>query len=573
MKAATAGKVIGPLAIIGYILLVILGFLCVIGVCIPLTAFGVVGAGYALLYDGKTEQITYEENFDLKDTGYRILADSLEKCESEGKIAVEVTQDDVNNLLHFALEKVKNPVTTKAYMVVNGETYHFYVDLNGYVIKSRVHLTTSFREDKKTNSFVFKIKDIAIGNINGFRGVGKKALDTFVKKETIDNFIAQTGLSVKYDPDRLSLSYNKDDLLSDLTKMIGGDTGIYMTVFQSLLKQGLVQLDFKSDKVIEGYVDLRKLKSNEYTTEDEGQITVNASDVRTRCHDNLVTLINQGKVNPDDNNQLTSIFKYLFTGYANSDDSTRALVDSIDMSPILASLGGDKTTYTGLNEPSDDLLARMSANVNVHGLVNGETYVCQLNEADISEYVRTRSVVGYTALVNLKTKDGLRVNFVTVDNFYCNIYRDVENGGEKTVDFVIRININGYPTSLAFSTLLPNDGIVNNSLTFTLKDMKYGEITDPELVDTFFGIISEALKGGDASLTADKDTHSITFNFESIVNDAKKQVEDYVRMIPGKSNWSGDAYFTGENVDLNTIGDTPHDDGFLKITLKQPISF
>ena len=572
MKAATAGKVVGPLAIIGYILLVILGFLCVIGVCIPLTAFGIVGAGYALLYDGKTEQITYEENFDLKDTGYRILADSLEKCESEGKIAVEVTQDDVNNLLHFALEKVKNPVTTKAYMVVNGETYHFYVDLNGYVIKSRAHITTSFREDKKTNSFVFKIKDISLGNINGFRGIGKKALDTFVKQETIDNFIASTGLSIKYDPDRLSLSYNKDDLLKDLTKMLGGDTGIYLTVFQSLLKQGLVELNFKSDKVIEGAVNLNKLRSNEYTTEDAGQITVNASDVRTKCHDNLMTLINNNVLNPDDNNQLTTVFKYLFTGYANSDDSTKALVDSLDMSSIASSIG-DKTTYTGLNAPSENILNRMSENINVNGLVNGETHVCQLDENVISEYVRTLSVVGYTALVNLKTKDGLRVNFVTLDNFYCNIYRDMESHGEKTVDFIVRININGYPTSLAFSTMLPDEGIVNNSLTFTLRDMKYGEITDQDLIDTFFGIIAEALKGNDNSLTADKEHHSITFNFSSIINEAKKQVEDYIRMIPGKANWSGDEYFKGENVELATIGDEPHDDGFLKITLKQPIAF
>ena len=572
MKVATAGKVVGPLAIIGYILLVILGLLCVIGVCIPLTAFGIVGAGYALLYDGKTEQITYEENFDLKDTGYRILADSLEKCESEGKIAVEVTQDDVNNLLHYALEQVKNPITTKAYMVVNGETYHFYVDLNGYVIKSRAHITTSFREDKKTNSFVFKIKDISLGNINGFRGIGKKALDTFVKQETIDNFIASTGLSIKYDPDRLSLSYNKDDLLKDLTKMLGGDTGIYLTVFQSLLKQGLVELNFKSDKVIEGAVNLNKLRSNEYTTEDPGQITVNASDVRTKCHDNLLKLINNNILNPDDNNQLTTVFKYLFAGYKNSDDSTKALVDSLDLSCIADSIG-DKTTYVGLNNPSENILNRMSENINVHGLVNGETHVCQLDENVISEYVRTLSVVGYTALVNLKTKDGLRVNFVTLDNFYCNIYRDMESHGEKTVDFIVRININGYPTSLAFSTMLPDEGIVNNSLTFTLRDMKYGEITDPDLIDTFFGIIAEALKGNDNSLTADKEHHSITFNFESIIKEAKKQVEDYVRMIPGKANWSGDEYFKGENVDLATIGDEPHDDGFLKITLKQPIAF
>ena len=573
MKVATAGKVAAPIVIVGYILLVILGILCVIGVCIPLTAFGIVGAGYALLYDGKTEKIEYEENFDMKEMGYRILADSLQKCETEGRIAVEVTQNDVNQLLHMALEKVKNPVTTKAYMVVNGETYHFYVDLNGYVIKSRVHLTTSFREDTKNNCFVFKIKDVAVGNINGFRGIGKKAIDTFVKQETIDNFIAQTGLSIKYDSDRLSLSYNKDDLLQDLAKMVGNDAGMYMTVFQSLIKQGLIELNFKSNNVIEGSVNLSKLQYNEYTTEDPGQITVQSSDILTMCRDNLLTLVNNNAVNKGDNNAMTSVFKYLFTGYANSDEATKTLVDSIDMSSISGSIGTDKTAYTGLNAPSDDLISRMSANVNVRGLVNGETYVCQLNEADISEYVRTRSIVGYTVLMNMPTKDGLRINFVTVDNFYCNIYRDVENGGKKTVDFILRININGCPTSLAFSTLLPDEGIVNDSLTFTLKDMKYGEITDPDLIDTFFGIISDALKGGDASLYADKDAHSITFNFSNIIKESKAQVEDYVRCIPGKSNGNGDAFFTGDNVLLSTIGDDAHDDGFLKITLKTPIAY
>lgn len=582
MSVAVSKKphIVAPLIVfpLMIVLLVFAGIFCLVIASIPISAAAAVGIGYGLIYDGKTETIEYEEDFKFETMGNRILVDSLDTTVEQQRVSIKLTQSDVNNLIHMGLSQVNLPVVKKAYVVVDGETYHFYVDLDAYVIKTRAHLTTTLREDRATNSFVFKIKDISFGNIRGLRGSAKRLLDMFITEDKIQSFIESTKLSVKYDPARLSISYNKEDMVKDILNMMGngsgessglGDTGIYLKIINSILDHGLIRMDLKSDSLLEGMVDLSKLRTNEYVTEDPNQIVVESEDINVHCKQALESLVVNKKVDPSKDN-LENIFRFLFSGYANVDDSIRNSVKGIDMSSIGIN---DYTTYTGLIPEADDILSKMSEHVNVHGLVNGDTHVCELFENEITSYVRTRSVVGYTALLKRETKDGYKINYVTVDNFYCNIYKDRNNEYAPTIDFIIRININGFPTSLAFSALLPNGEIKNNTLTFTLHDMKFGSITDENLINTFFGIIADALKGGDNSIAADSTKHSISFNFTNIIKDAQAQVEDYVHALPGRESWSGDDFFRGENIILTTHGEDGHDDGFLKITLRQPIDF
>lgn len=591
-KKSHAGG-IAAVVIIPIILLLLIGLpISLLGGALVLGVGGLVAAGgygYYLMQDNNTEELNIDENFEMKTFGENLLYSSFDDAETTKKIQVVVTKDDINNLIYQAMHsfnleqmtggKVSNDILGKAYMTINGNDYHFYVDINAKIngtslLKTRVHLTTVLYEKYSTNSFVFKIKDIAFGKVYGMKGLAKKAIMTFVKEEMITDFINKIGLSLKYDQSNLSISYNKDDIINDLAKMTGLANGssMYMDVLQALVKQELIQFDFTTDNLIEGYVDLKKLQTNEFTTDDTEQLKVNSHSVVTDCKNKLLKLVNEDKVIPATTSQadLTSIFQFLFLGYEGTTDAVKSVVNPIDMSSIGIT---DKTAYKGFDLACNEqlLLNRMSSTINVQSLMHGGTDVCRLTEKDISDYVRGRSIVGYTTLITRVDKDGnLKLNFVTIDNFYCNLYQNAE--GLSTVDFIVRINLNGCPTSLTFSTFIPSDGLKENTITFGVKNIKYGEMGGEDLTNMLFEIIASALDGGDSSISANKDNHTITFNFGDILRQAKESVEAEVHKIPGKGSWSGDAIFTGTNVNLEMFGTDKNDAGQFGISLKEPIS-
>ena len=593
--AGAVGLVSIPIVLlmIGLFIILIFNIILVLVVGIPAaTLVGLAGGGYYLLSDNNTEELNIDENFDMKVFGENILLSSFDDVKDTHKIQVVVTKDDVNNLLYqglhsFNLEQltqgyVSNDVLGKAYLVIDGNDYHFYVDVNAIIpqmnfslIKTRVHITTSLYEKYSTNEFVFKIKDVGFGKIYGTKGLIKKGLMTFVKDEMINEFIAKIGLSLKYNQNNLSISYNKDDILKDLLKFTGTSEGsnMYIDVVKAMLKQDLINFDFSTNNLVEGYVNLEKLHSNEYTTNDEGSVNFTCEDVVTDCKNKMLQLIDEGKVSKETSqSDLTSIFQYLFLGYEGSSDAIKAVVDPIDLSSVGIT---DKTTYKGFDLAcSDDLLLnRMSATVNAASLMHGGTDVCRLTEKDITEYVRGRSLVGYTTLLTRTDPQGnFKLNFVTIDNFYCNLYQDKYNGYQSTIDFVVRINLNGYSTSLAFSTIIPSDGLKENTITFKVKDIKYGQMGGEDLTNMFFEIMVGALDGGDISISANKENHTITFNFGEILNQAKQSVESEIHKIPGKESWSGDDVFTGSNIILEMFGEDKNDDGQFGISLRNPIS-
>ena len=585
-RSGAAGLAAIPVVLITIVFFVILS----ISILVTLPIAGAVGlgiGGYFLMYDGKTEQIEIDENFDMKAYGEEFLLSSFDDAEQTKKIQVVVTKDVVNNLLYQALNSfnleeltkgyVKNDLLNKAYLTIDGNDYHFYVDINAKVadfslLKTRVHLTTTLYEKYSTNSFVFKIKDIAFGKLYGMKGLAKKALTTFVKDEMINEFISKIGLSLQYNQSNLSISYAKNDIINDLIKITGATDNMYIDVAKALLNKNLINFDFGSDSLIEGYVDLTKLQTNEYVTDTIDQVIVNSHDVVTNCKDKVIQLMNDGKIGHEISTEnLTNIFQFLFLGYEGSSDQIKDTITPIDFSSVGIN---DVTTYKGFDLTCNNelLLNRMSSTVNTASLMHGGTDVCRLTEEDINEYIRGSSLVGYTTILNRFNKDGeFKLNFVTIDNFYCNIYQDAYNGYQPTVDFIVKINLNGCPTSLAFSTIIPEDGLKNNSITFAVKDIKYGEMGGEDLVNMFFGIISSALDGGDSSISANQDKHTITFNFSAIIQEAKQSVEQEVRQIPGKESWSADSIFNSDNVLLEVFGENKEDVGQFGITLKEPV--
>ena len=209
-------------------------------------------------------------------------------------------------------------------------------------------------------------------------------------------------------------------------------------------------------------------------------------------------------------------------------------------------------------------------------LEDKKTEVTILNEKDLNNYIAGRNVIGFTTLMHRQTEESYKINYMTVDNFYSNIYHD---GDEQIAEFVCKININGYPTSLTF---VSTADVGNDSIVFTIKDdgVKYGEVATNELTESFFNIITAALNNGDSTISAattEEGKRTITMHFTNIIDEAKTAMKAsaetkygmYGEAVMNIINAKIDELFSPENATITLTGtDRYDDDSGLKLSLK-----
>lgn len=538
---------------------------------------GAVAGLYFAIRDVETKEVNIDPEFSLNDYGKRLLVDGFDDTVSTKKINLSITEDDMDNMIAIGLSKLEgiNSVLKKGYMQIKGNNYDFFLDIDLKVVQTRLVVKTTLSEDHDTNTFVFGINNISIGKISGLDKGAKFLLQRFLNEEEINQSLEETGLSLRYHSDSMTLSYAKDDVVKDITDLTGnGKDDLVTKIFNTMVEQHVVDFTVDTDDFMNAYVDLEKVETNEYVTDTNEQIKINPADVTSNVKVKLEQLVNEGAVDPEQHD-LKSIYEYLFGGYSyieNNEEKVN-LIKSIDTSSIgIPNNDTAKENYKGFDVASgeNDLKIKMAESINVANLIAGDRDLCELTESDINDYVSGRSVVGYTYLLHRRvSENNYKINYITIDNFYCNIYKD---GAKNIADFICKININGFHTSLVFNSEVPEEVHDDNKMTFYVGDVTYGQIKAENLKETFFDVVVQALQGGDNSITADKTNYSISFDFNSIINDAKEQTETAIHMIPGMEGWSGDAYFTGSNIDIKVEGENQLDEGVLKLALKDSIS-
>ena len=262
-------------------------------------------------------------------------------------------------------------------------------------------------------------------------------------------------------------------------------------------------------------------------------------------------------------------------GYDKLSDENKELIDSIDFSIVgIADVPG--YTGFGLNNSSDYLTEKMKEGLmTFDDFEHSQTEVTILNEQDLNNYIAGRNIIGFTTLMHRQAEESYKINYMTVDNFYSNIYHD---GDEQIAEFVCKININGYPTSLTF---VSNAEVQDDSIVFTIKEdgVKFGSIYAPELNNQFFNVIKGALNNGDASISAEEKDgkNTITMHFSNIVEEAKKQMKTsaeakygaYGPVVMDAINAQIDTIFSKENASITLTGtDRTDNDAGLKLSLK-----
>ncbi len=561
--------VIIPGAFVLFLIFCLVATACIVG---PLVAL------YFAIKDNNTKETNIDPEFSLKDYGKRVITDSLDDTVDTEKINFAITEDDMDNMLAIGISKLEgvNNVINKAYMQINGNEYIFFVDVDLKIEKTRLKITTNLSTSSDGKEFVFSINDISIGKIPNLDKGAKFILKYVLSEEQVNQTFENIGLSIHYNSEDMTLRYAKENIMKDINKLAGDSSdNTFMDIFDTLMEQGLVEFTTDTNDFFNAYVDLSKVQTNQYVTDTPTQLKIGAADVTNNVKLPLEKLVNEGKINPEEQD-LKSVYEYLFGGYdyIKGNDDKVNLVKSIDMSSIgIASTDSAKENYKGFDISSgdNDLKEKMAASIDIPSLIAGNTELCSLNEDDINSYVSGRSVVGYTYLLHRPVdEEHYKINYITIDNFYCNIYKQ---GVKNIADFICKININGYHTSLVFNSEVPGAVNDDNRITFYVGDVLYGNINAEKLKDKFFGIISQALDGGDNSIQANKTDYSISFDFNTIIQDARQQTEDAIHLIPGFETWSGEEYFKGSNIQIDVEGANREAVGKISLSLKEGISY
>ncbi len=553
---------------VGWILLVIFLVLVV----------GPIALVYILFYDGATKNININNETDIKEIGNRLVVDSLDYAPVEKMIDVKITDNDVDNLLRLAMKSIPNnvPFVKKAYVVVSDNRYLFYVDVDAGIFKTRAKVTTTMEISPDNEKFVFKIKDVSLGRVDGLLSVGKSFIKKYVTYEKIDQILAGTQTDLSFDREQYAIVYPKTSLLTDLGRLAGSESmGLYFDVLQTMVRDNMMEFKFRDNNVIEGVVDLEHLSTNDLVTDDPGtQIRIRPEQVQEK-RDMLVSLIEHGDIDPTNDDLLFDAFDYLFGGWKSLNESQKNNLNPIDFSYVDID---DKEAYEGfgLYDAEAKLIDKMKDTVDAQKLINKTLdprykELCTLDEGMINEYISSKNIVGYTSLLHRDTPEGYKVNYITIENFYMNIYKNSLNN--NIAELVCKIDVNGYPTSLTFDTQMSNGGFTDNKLVFEVKDIKFGLSDANNLKEEFFGIISEVLNNqGDDSLTMNAENYTISVDFTNIMNYACEEAENAVETYTG-THYDLETYFAMSNLTFEIIGTSREDNGKMKLSLIEPVNY
>ena len=574
---------------------------CAIGAMALVTVGGIAGTYYALS-DKNTKEIEYDENFSFEEMGKKAVVDSFDYTTSDNQIKLAVTENDLNNIIYWALGQVNlqnNQYLKKVYVDINGHNYDFYADLDGKVIKSRAKISTTLKNDPATDSFVFTVEDIKLGKIGGIYKPAISLFDGYIDEDEINNFLAQTGLALKFKKENYSITYKKSDLLNDLKKMMGGGetNKLLFEIVDTLSEKDVAHFDLETNNFLECNIYLNKLEKNELVTDDKEHLMITAQEVTNVCKNNVVKLVNS-KIIPDEESTLKAVFSYLLRGYAAITDEQRSIVDQYNYSsigipakelyvPAYASGFVINNNEAALFEKMQDRIMGLQDLLSNKESENKE--VTLLYESDLNMYIASRDLSSSLMLLYRYDNSTFKMNYMVMDNFYCNIYKTPE---EQLAELVCKLNINGYHTSLTFET---NAYIENNeALTFKIKDhgIRFGDIEAENINEELFKIFATSLNSssGSAQIEANAEEKTITVKFTGMINDAKtgiqkalsdKAMENIPSSIPSPYkekmqtfvndaiNSSVEEVFDQENAEIVIDGESRDVNGSLELVLKE----
>lgn len=485
-----------------------------------------IGVLYACFYDNTTASFKGDDNLDTTALFRNEAVDAFDPCSSEHRVAYELNEDTLNQLLYSATKSLGE--NAKQYLKnftlsIQKDCYHFYLDLKVPLFETRLDLTAKLEElgdaaNPGAGSFQFKITDVKLGRISGMDSLASSIAGNFVNDQTLTQAFVSAGLHMSVSLKEKTITYKKADMINDLkTKMESGssDQNLYFAILDDFLNDGLLGFDFYSNSKATIGVDLTQVHTNA-TYCPSGRVVPNDLG---HYRDQLKTLMDAGKIDINEDAE-EYVFDFLVRGYAHCGSDARHYLTSATRD--FSSIGiNDITTYTGpLDYNAPTIPSLVEADVKAAGSSGfTSSTISTLTEQEITNYIVTTDIYGYSYILSRKNdnNDGYKVNYIAVDDFYSEIVDD-------HLYLIIGVNMNGYETSIIFDTQ-KRDSSEEYKITLATSKVFYGGFeASGNLKTLFYDLINQSFSKSNW-MAFDNSPSSPTYgqiaiDFESAITDS-----------------------------------------------------
>lgn len=485
-----------------------IGFLIflLIVVVLPIATF------FGLFFDPTRNPINVDPDMEINEMFSSSLVDSLENTTDPGdeRVDLVITQDDLNQLLYAVTSS--SPDDVKKYVPqldvkIDGEKYDFYINLSFGFFKSKVIIKTLISEDDVNGAFVFQIRDIALCRLQGLLSFTASIVSRYITDDYIEGILddyLHLEISIK---DRM-IVYPQANLIADIQNLTGaGSTPLYFSIISELLGKNILDFDF--DGQLQAKLVLTQLMDNDYI---DGGYNLDLTTVLDAAADDTEAKMEDGTILATDSAAIKTNFDTYF-------DNNSGIPPSDDPATIMLTHIPDFSSYT---------LPQITAFKS-----SPDPTLSYITEAELNGYLANIDFIGTTFIVSAYIDEVATVQYITVDNLYCNFVSNVEG---DFIYFGIGLNINGCQTNVVFVTEYDSSAPSSGSsvaMKFITRQILYGEIVifdseettiteaEGQLVSALFDMIATALAGNE-TMSIDKDDLSINieFTFDSVVQTA-----------------------------------------------------
>ncbi len=488
---------------------------------------------YALLFDNTQEEVK-ATNIDNVETYISdLLVDSFDTA-SEGHLSITFNQDDLNGFIQLATSQIEqNEIVNNIYCLIDNEEYSFYLELQIPLLPTRVKLTTELVESSPTSNelFLFKIKDLKIGNIGGLYGIARSLIATYNLDDAIENALASQNLSFVFDWTNGTISYSKENLIKDLQSLINGIEGDENGIYKLIINQLLVPKNFTTtaeEKGVAFAISLEDIKTDEAELDPSASINLNTEDYAYLVE----TLLNDGQISSD---QIQSAFDFLYFGYSAIEGTSFAnIVEAIDWQTYSDLIGAnitDPSLYEGLPcgdiSATSNFIAEQINNVDPKNFVNNDSSfeLAYIEQEILNEELRAIDAIGHTVPFSYQRSDGTyNLSYITVNDFYCMF------NGEK-INLVVGLDINGFHTAIVLENSILESANSNFVFTLNLDDVILGTLeSNKEAEDAVFNMLN-TLTGNYNLFVIDKENNQIDFDIEAILADSLYRFVEFTPYI------------------------------------------
>lgn len=490
------------------------------------------GLAYYFLYDKTDGTSSADKTRSDSQVMNEVMAKGFDDISTTKMAKYSFTKADLDQLLYLNIDSNQSlsGIVDKSYVEINGSNYKFYVQAKYWVAKTRVCIDTTLTTDKDNRQFVFSVNDISVGKIKGAYKMLSTVASKLISTDSFNSLFASMGFNMTADLANNKITYTFDNMSKDIINLIGtsSDLGTTLTPFVSFLfENNLVGTDDTSDD-LSFYMDFTDTASNS-TYMDATQIGKTGGNLSLGdIPSNVNALIDDGNITSDNSNL---VFTYLVKGYSAMSESEKSTIASLNLpSSVLENKKYDEYEGIGNAQEVSSIDIEAAKNLTVSGAMAENTLAyTYLTESYLNSTLSSYGLVGTSMVMNGTVDGKSHLTYIVIDDIYTNIV-------DNRIYYIIRLNINGYLTSMIYSTALDTYDASNFTFSFKQESIYLGTIkANDGIADVFFKYLSQAMDNiasNDSNWIVLNDADkTINFNMKNTIDDLKSSSAEFSTLV------------------------------------------